>query len=65
MLLNVKITIGVLLFTLALVPVTLFAIGASLMLSALTIKKRDLLHIVPFFINFSIWFTPQCTFNRL
>lgn len=57
-LLKVKVTIWFLLFPLALIPVTFFALGVSLMLSAITIKKRDLLHIVPFFINFSIWFTP-------
>lgn len=55
---NVKFTLAFLLFPIALLPVFMFALGASLVLSALTIKKRDLLHIVPFFVNFSIWFTP-------
>jgi lipopolysaccharide transport system permease protein len=45
-------------FPLALIPVLLFAIGISLILSAVTVKKRDLFHIIPFIVNFSIWFTP-------
>ena len=45
-------------FPLALIPVLLFAIGVSLILSAATVKKRDLFHIIPFIVNFSIWFTP-------
>jgi len=55
---KIKFTVTFLLFPIALLPVLFFAFGASLMLSALTVKKRDLLHIVPFFVNFSIWFTP-------
>jgi lipopolysaccharide transport system permease protein len=29
-----------------------------LILSAATIKNRDLNHVVPFLVNFGIWFTP-------
>jgi lipopolysaccharide transport system permease protein len=58
MLFNVKLSISTLLLPLAIAPVVLFALGTSLLLSALTVKKRDLLHFVPFVVNFSIWFTP-------
>jgi len=36
----------------------LFSTGLSFMLSAATIKNRDLNHIIPFLVNFGIWFTP-------
>ncbi len=36
----------------------IFALGLSFLLSALTLKNRDLNHIIPFLINFGIWFTP-------
>lgn len=55
---KVKLTLAVILLPLALAPVILFSLGISLLLSALTVKKRDLLHFVPFIVNFSIWFTP-------
>lgn len=58
LLFKVKLSFTGLLLPLAIAPVMLFAIGISLLVSALTVKKRDLLHIVPFIINFSIWFTP-------
>ncbi len=47
-----------LLFPLAILPVLLFAVGSALMLSAGAVKKRDVLYIIPFIVNFSIWFTP-------
>lgn len=34
------------------------SLSVSLWLSALTIRHRDLQHIVPYLINFGIWFTP-------
>ena len=36
----------------------LFSLGTAFILCAATIKNRDLNHIVPFLINFGIWFTP-------
>lgn len=33
-------------------------LSVSIWLSALTVKKRDLQHIVPYLINFGIWMTP-------
>ncbi|MEY5001900.1 MAG: hypothetical protein RLZZ211_1936 [Bacteroidota bacterium] len=47
-----------LLFPVAILPVFLGALGSALLLSAGTVKKRDLLYIIPFIVNFSIWFTP-------
>jgi len=41
-----------------LLPLILMSLGLALSLSAATIKKRDLFHIVPFLINFGIWLTP-------
>ncbi len=35
-----------------------FSTAVTLILSAATIKNRDLNHIIPFLINFGIWFTP-------
>jgi lipopolysaccharide transport system permease protein len=36
----------------------LVGLSVSLWLSALSIKYRDLQHIIPYFINFGIWLTP-------
>lgn len=47
-----------LLFPVAILPVFFAAIGAALLLSGASVKKRDLLFIIPFIVNFSIWFTP-------
>lgn len=43
---------------LALIPIILFALGIALLLSAATIRRRDLFHLVPFLVNFGIWLTP-------
>ncbi|MCB0510838.1 MAG: ABC transporter permease [Bacteroidetes bacterium] len=50
--------LSMLLAPLCLIPLILFALGMALFLSALTIKKRDLFHLVPFLVNFGIWLTP-------
>ena len=47
-----------LLMPFVLIPVLLFSLGLALILSSLTIKNRDLFHIIPFLVNFGIWFTP-------
>lgn len=48
--------------SLVLIPVflgvTSFGFGLALILSALTIRNRDLHHIVPFIVYFGIWLTP-------
>ena len=36
----------------------LVGLSVSIWLSALTVKKRDLQHIVPYLMNFGIWLTP-------
>lgn len=38
--------------------VILFALTVTIFLLAFSLKRRDLLHIGPFFVNFGIWFTP-------
>lgn len=38
--------------------VLLFAFSITIFLLSASIKRRDLLHIAPFFVNFGIWFTP-------
>lgn len=41
-----------------LIPILLFSLGISFILIALTIKNRDLQHVVPFLVNFGVWFSP-------
>lgn len=36
----------------------LFSVGLAFILSVATIKNRDLNHVIPFLVNFGIWFTP-------
>lgn len=43
---------------LIILPLILLSLGLALLLSALTIQKRDLFHVIPFLINFGIWLTP-------
>lgn len=43
---------------LLIVILCLFSLGLTFILSAATIKKRDLNHIVPFLVYFGIWFSP-------
>lgn len=39
-------------------PTLFFSLGLALFLSSIALKNRDLFHIVPFLVNFGIWFTP-------
>jgi lipopolysaccharide transport system permease protein len=55
---KMKLSVYALFLPIAVLPVILFSLGLSLILSSLTIKNRDLLHFVPFIVNFSIWLTP-------
>jgi lipopolysaccharide transport system permease protein len=41
-----------------LIPLILFALGLALILSAATLRLRDLFHVIPFLVNFGIWITP-------
>ncbi|MFT4544642.1 MAG: lipopolysaccharide transport system permease protein [Bacteroidia bacterium] len=38
--------------------ILIFSLGLSLILAASTLRFRDLHHIIPFLVNFGIWFTP-------
>lgn len=55
---RVPITWKILLTPIPIFILTLFSIGTALLLSAATIKNRDLNHIIPFLIYFGIWLTP-------
>lgn len=40
------------------IPIVLFSLGISLFVARLAIYKRDILIVLPFFVQLSIWFTP-------
>tara|TARA_B100000497_G_scaffold122183_1_gene152946 strand:- start:3925 stop:4734 length:810 start_codon:yes stop_codon:yes gene_type:complete len=56
--LNVEPRFSMILTPFCLIPLIFFASGLALLLSALTLKKRDLFHVIPFLVNFGIWLTP-------
>lgn len=45
-------------FPLILFSIMVFSLGLSLILAASTLRYRDLHHLIPFLVNFGIWFTP-------
>lgn len=47
-----------LLLPIIILPIFFFSLGLALFLSSVALKNRDLFHIVPFLVNFGIWFTP-------
>jgi lipopolysaccharide transport system permease protein len=47
-----------LLLPIIILPIVFFSLGLALLLSSIALKNRDLFHIVPFLVNFGIWFTP-------
>lgn len=53
-----KFQLKMLLFPIIILPLILLALGVAMLLSAATIKNRDLFHIIPFLVNFGIWLTP-------
>lgn len=55
---NLPLRWSMLLAPFILLPLILISFGLALILSAATIQKRDLFHIIPFLINFGIWLTP-------
>ena len=55
---HIQLGISILLFPFLVLTVVLFSIGVSLIITRLTLKKRDILHLVPFVINIGIWLTP-------
>lgn len=48
----------ILLFPFLPIILIFFSLGTSLIITSLTLKKRDILHAVPFMINVGIWLTP-------
>lgn len=55
---RIPIGINVIWFPLILLFIMIFSLGLSLILAASTLRYRDLHHIIPFLVNFGIWFTP-------
>lgn len=55
---NINLTWKIILIPFPIFVLVLFSTGTALLLSAATVKNRDLNHIVPFLINFGIWLTP-------
>lgn len=55
---SVPLSWKILLIPFPLIILLLFSTGTAFLMSAATIKNRDLNHILPFLINFGIWLTP-------
>lgn len=55
---NIQFKWNMLLLPILILPVVFFSFGLSLLLSSIALKNRDLFHVVPFLVNFGIWFTP-------
>jgi lipopolysaccharide transport system permease protein len=55
---NMPLRINMLALPFLLFFVAIFSLGLSLILAASTMRFRDLHHIIPFLVNFGIWFTP-------
>jgi len=55
---EVPLGIQIIWFPFILIVVAVFSLGLSLILAASTLRYRDLHHIIPFLVNFGIWFTP-------
>lgn len=53
-----KLSWKIMLLPLPVVGVILFALTVTILLLTFSLKRRDLLHVGPFFVNFGIWFTP-------
>jgi len=51
-------SIGLLLIPFIILGIALTALGLALIVAAATFKFRDAYHIVPYLVNFGIWFTP-------
>lgn len=55
---SVRINFAVIFSPLIIVCVVFLSTAIALILCAATVRNRDLHHIIPFLINFGIWFTP-------
>lgn len=55
---RIPLTVNMLSLPIVLFFIMVFSLGLSLVLAASTLRYRDLHHIIPFLVNFGIWFTP-------
>lgn len=55
---RIPVGFNIILFPLVLFVIMIFSLGLSLILAASTLRYRDLHHLIPFLVNFGIWFTP-------
>lgn len=55
---GVPLSWNILAFPIIIFFIILFALGVALIMAAVTLRHRDLQHIIPFLVNFGIWFTP-------
>lgn len=55
---KIPIGVAIVLSPIVILFVILLSLGLALIVSSLTVKNRDLHHIVPYLITFGIWFTP-------
>ena len=55
---RIPISFNIIWFPLVLFVIMIFSLGLSLILAASTLRYRDLHHLIPFLVNFGIWFTP-------
>lgn len=49
---------NIIFFPIVICFIMLFSLGVSLILAGSTLRFRDLHHVIPFLVNFGIWFTP-------
>ena len=55
---QIPISVNILTIPLIVSVIIIFSLGLSLILAASTLRYRDLHHVIPFLVNFGIWFTP-------
>lgn len=55
---NVEISYKICFAPLIILLITFTGLTVSIWLNALTVKKRDLMHLIPYLINYGIWLTP-------
>lgn len=55
---RIPLNVNMLVIPFVLLIIMVFSLGLSLILAASTLRYRDLHHIIPFLVNFGIWFTP-------
>jgi lipopolysaccharide transport system permease protein len=55
---QIELSLTMFFFPVVIFFILVFSLGLSLILAASTLRFRDLHHIIPFLVNFGIWFTP-------